>query len=96
MLYLSNLLFVALMGLALNAWLFLHPALLGAAETATTMRRHLRRGALVCGVMAVVTVLALPLGPSALLLLAVLPVGQAAARGIRFWAKPAIPARRRS
>jgi uncharacterized membrane protein len=79
MLYLSNLLFVALMGLGLNAWLFFHPDLL-AAETAATTRRHLRRGALVCGVMAVVTVLALPLGPAALLLLGVLPVGRVVAR----------------
>jgi uncharacterized membrane protein len=81
MLYLANLLFVALMSLGLAAWIRLHPALLGAADPATT-HQSLYPGIAVCGSIAAVTMLALPLGADALPLLAALPIGQAGWRWI--------------
>lgn len=78
-LYLSNLLFVALMGVGMVGWISRHPALLD-PERAATMRPHLRRSAILCGMIGVVTLLAVPLGPAALPLLAALPVGQAIGR----------------
>jgi uncharacterized membrane protein len=75
-LYLANLLFVAMMGLALTGWLRLRPGL-REPGTEALARQQLRRGLLVCGGLAAITVLALPLGSGALLLLAGLPVGRA-------------------
>jgi len=79
MLYLLNLLFVALMNASMVGWIALHPGLLD-PERATSMRHHLRRSLILCGMLGIVTVLAIPLGPTALILLAALPVGQAIGR----------------
>jgi TMEM175 potassium channel family protein len=87
-LYMSNLLYVALMGLGLSAWLFLHPGLLD-VESPASLRRGLYRGVAVCGVMAVVTLLAMPLGTSALMLLATLPAGRAVAQRFERRRRPA-------
>lgn len=71
-LYLGNLLFVSVMGLALSAWLRLRPRLVE-PEQSRTVRRHLRRAALMSALIAVATVLAVPFGSLALLVLVVLP-----------------------
>jgi TMEM175 potassium channel family protein len=89
-LYMSNLLFVALMGLGLSAWIFVHPDLLD-LDSPATLRRGLYRGVTVCGVMAVVTLLAVPLGTAALLLLASLPAGRIVAESIERKRRQAAP-----
>ncbi|HLT62110.1 MAG TPA: TMEM175 family protein [Microlunatus sp.] len=75
-LYLLNLLFVALMNAGMVGWISLHPRLLDPERT-SPMRHHLRRSVVLCGVIGIVTLLAIPFGPTALILLAALPVGQA-------------------
>lgn len=76
MLYLTNLLFVALMGMGMVGWISFHPGLRD-PQHPTTMRLHLRRSGILCGMIGLVTLLAIPLGPTALILLAALPIGQA-------------------
>lgn len=80
-LYLSNLLFVAVMGAGMTGWIAHHPALLETPRP-DPMRHLLRRSVIVCAGIAVVTVLAVPLGPVALPLLAALPAGQALGKRI--------------
>lgn len=77
-LYLTNLLFVALMGLGLSFLIWRRPRL-REPETTPKARRAFRRSLVASGAMAVVTLLSVPLGSFALLLLAVLPAGQAVA-----------------
>jgi uncharacterized membrane protein len=80
-LYLSNLLFVALMGAGMAGWISRHPGLLS-TEREAGMRHQRRRSLILCGVIAVATALAVPLGPAALPLLALLPAGQAVGQWI--------------
>ncbi|HEY8471909.1 MAG TPA: TMEM175 family protein [Natronosporangium sp.] len=76
LLYLMNLLFVALMNAGMVGWIALHPGLLDPQHAGRPMRHHVRRGLILCGMIGVVTLLAIPLGPTALILLAALPIGQ--------------------
>lgn len=74
-LYLTNLLFVGVLGLALNIWIRWHPAL-QKSGVATDVRYHMHRGAIACALMAMAVAFAFPLGTDALYLLLALPVAE--------------------
>lgn len=74
-LYLTNLLFVALMGLALSTWVHWHPAL-QVTDAAAEVRYHIHRAAVACALIAMAAALAFPLGTNALYLLLALPVAE--------------------
>jgi uncharacterized membrane protein len=80
--YLCNLLYVTLAGVAMVLWIQRHPQL-QRAGTAAAIGGHLRRGIIVSSVIAITTALAVPFGQYALLALWLLPLAQRLANRVK-------------